>query len=1244
MKLKLCTALLAAATLFAPLSVVAEKAQNPAEAKRAAVATYGKLPLSFEPTAESSRFVAHSGGYTVAVGPNESSVVVAAHGAGKSQTLHFAFENANPAAPLEAVEVQPGVTNYYLGQDRSKWRLGVKNYAKLRAQGVYPGVDVIYYGDHRQLEFDFVVAPKADPRAIGLTFSGMEKLYKDASGDLVAEVGGQPVRFAKPYAYQKIAGASKPVEADYELAATGDVHLRVGNYDKSSELIIDPVVSYVTYLGGSLADAGNAIAMDSTGVYVTGETSSTDFPDTSSPSGESNSSSAFITKYSLDGTKYLYTTILGGSTADTSLSLFAQGNGIAVDPNHQVYVAGTTSVEDMPETSACSSAPTRCYQGGDSDAFIVILNADGTLQNITYLGGGKADQASAIAIDRAVPPNVIVVGQTQSKDFPGYSAFEAPIEKNVAFVTKLDNNLDIASQKLSSSSAGYIAPELSVFAPAPPPGPTYTGANNCTSSASGPCFFFSEFIGGQIMTIAPAATAKWTEFTQFPAGVIVYDNESAPHSQLSLNAGCSGPYVPPPATATNIPLPAWNSTLWGLTYDVDTANDPACGPQITWEDLGAVGVPVFHNSAAYGVAVDSSPGDVYVVGGTDSDLTPFTEYTGSGAWIFKVSGVDGSDTYSTVLETNSSNKSNPTVDAASAVAVDSHNRAYVTGTVTGTLFTSPNAYQPTMNGVTNAFLSRMTLSGGNIDIATYLGGSGSDTGSSVAVDASGNAYVTGSTASTNFPTVDPIVNPSTNKLLNTLSGTMDAFVAKFSAETGAATFSTYLGGSDTTQGNAIAVDPILGDMYLAGNTTSTNLGLLNPSGYTAPQPLYGGNGDAFVAKVAVSGAGIAGLATISLPSSLPFGSQPVGQSTSLPVTLTNSSSSAVLTISQILSSGSSDFTVDHSACPTSLTAGESCTINVTFLPTSATSESANFSVSGNATNSPQTVTLTGTGTAAQGTISLPASLVFGNVSVSTPSTKSATFSNTTSLAITNLVYALSGTNSGNFSIGSGTTCGATLAANATCQISVTFTPSAAATETATLTVTGSATNSPQSVTLTGTGTTAATGSALFTVTPASPGVSITQGGTAVYSLSVAPSSGFNGSITFTCSGPVGSSCSASPNPWTMNGTALPTVTVSVNTNGGNGTTATARFGSRSIFLALLPFSMMGILLINRKRGCWLALLLVVLCLLLGLVGCGTGTGSSTSGALAPGNYQVIVTAASGTTTQNIQLNLVVNKQ
>jgi hypothetical protein len=202
MKLKLFTALLTAAALLAPFSSAAEQARD-AGVKRHAVEKFATLPLSFESTESATRFLARSGGNAISIGARESAIAVSDAKSSKVQTLRFGFDHANPVAQLEAIELQPGVTNYYRGQDPSKWRLGVKHYAKLREQGVYPGVDVVYYGDNRRLEFDFVVAPKADPSVIAVSFSGMEKLYKDATGDLVAELNGKSVSFVKPTAYQR---------------------------------------------------------------------------------------------------------------------------------------------------------------------------------------------------------------------------------------------------------------------------------------------------------------------------------------------------------------------------------------------------------------------------------------------------------------------------------------------------------------------------------------------------------------------------------------------------------------------------------------------------------------------------------------------------------------------------------------------------------------------------------------------------------------------------------------------------------------------------------------------------------------------------------------------------------------------------------------------------------------------------------------------------------------------------------
>jgi hypothetical protein len=226
-------------------------------------------------------------------------------------------------------------------------------------------------------------------------------------------------------------------------------------------------------------------------------------------------------------------------------------------------------------------------------------------------------------------------------------------------------------------------------------------------------------------------------------------------------------------------------------------------------------------------------------------------------------------------------------------------------------------------------------------------------------------------------------------------------------------------------------------------------------------------------------------------------------------------------------------------------------------------------------------------------------------------------------------------------------CTATLAIGASCSVTLTFTPTTLVLESATLTVTGSASNSPQQVTLTGTGTSSITSTAPFTVTPQSTGVSITEKGTAQYTLSVAPLNGFNDSINFTCAGPNGSSCSITPNPLVMDGTTVKTSILSVRTTGGNGAMSSARFAARPVLLALLPFSMMGLLLIGKRRGYVLALLLVALCLLLAMVGCGGGSSSSGSSGLAPGTYQVVVTAtssANSTQSQTMTLNLVVTAQ
>ena len=1358
MKLKLCTALLTVATLFAPFSYAAEKAQDVAAAKRTAVEAYGRLPLSFEPTKSSSRFLARSGSYAVLIGAGESAVAVHDAKSGKHATLRFAFENANAAARLEAMEPEPGVTNYYVGRDASQWRLGVKSYARLRSAGVYPGVDVVYYGDHRRLEFDYVVAPKADPSAIVLGFSGMDKFSKESNGDLVAEVAGQPVRFAKPYAYQKVDGAARPVDADYEVAANGKVHLRLGDYDRSRELIVDPVVSYATYQGGSGADTGNGIAVDSTGAaYVTGQTCSSDFPGGAFVAG--SACDIFVTKYSPDGSSIDFTTILGGSTPSGAA---ASGNGIALDSANpqNVYIVGTTNIEDMP---GVRGGALNIYQGGDSDAFIAILTASGgVLEHSTYLGGRNADSGYGIAVDQAAPANVTVVGQTCSQNFPGYNSFETKVEACVAFVTKLDNSLDIG---FPYNPPGYTG----ASALSPPPAP-----------AGGVTYYFSDFFGGQPVAPYPTGGA-WEPLTGYTAGAIVEDNQNPPHIELALYTGVSGPNIPADPPTNNLPIPNWNTTTLGITLE----------GSMTWEDLGTPAIPANAFTEAYGVTIDP-PGDIFLVGGTNTSALASTIWPCSnganGAWILKVGGKTGACIYEWTLE-NTPTDVTATIDTSRAVAVDSEGRAYVTGTMTGSGKATGNAYGTTITGGSDAFLTRINTAGSAVDYFTYLGGSGNDQGLGVAVDGSFEPYVTGLTQSVDFPTINPLVNPNDGDPL-TLAGTQEGFITKFSSDGTALVFSSYLGGSGADQSNAIAVskdtaNPNFVDIYATGSTTSQDFEsmllqqpMTAPS-YIPPQTTYGGAGDAFVAMI--PGASIP--AVTVTPGSLTFASQNVG-TTSAPqavvyrntntlspvqiesvafgssvyqqevgngnpadcgdgsvvqpgsacqilVTFTPTSTqnpqNSQLTITDDVSStphvvkltgtgvlspvaslstlsvtfpnqslnvpsaaiaitltdtgngplqfNSIGFTgtnpgdfAQTNNCGSKLAAGSACVINVTFTPSALNGRSASLVFNDNAANSPQSVALSGDGISPSGAMQLsfvaPATGNFGNQQVSIASAAQiltlTNTSTTSSLTINSIAVVPAVAGNKDFAIVSSTAagiCGSgsfTLAVGASCQIQVTFTPSSAVTESASLTVNGSAANSPQSVALSGTGvSTAGSSGTDFNLIPADGGgEAVTQGNTATYTVSVAPVNGYSGTIGFACyvespsssSQPLaGSSCLVSPGSLTISGGNASSVKVSVNTAAGSSAKAVTP-QSRSIFLALLPFSMMGILLLNdKRRGMWLVLGLLVLCLLLGMVGCGSGSGN---GLAANTTYTVMLTAtpSGGAAAENLPLQLVVNQQ
>ena len=327
----------------------------------------------------------------------------------ESAVLRMQLVGANPEPQVTGLDERPGRSNYFIGRDPQNWRTDIPHYGKVKCEGVYPGVDVIYYGNGRQLEYDFVVAAGADPAVIRISFAGAEQMRLDGDGELVLGVAGGEIRQQKPVIYQEVAGVKREVAGRYVMKGDNQVGIEVAAYDAGRPLVIDPVLVYSSYLGGSSIDDGIGIAVDSDGhAYVSGRTESTGFPITPGAFQTANAggSDAFVTKLAPDGEALIYSTYLGGSSFD-------QGRGIAVDRDGHAYVTGRTESTDFPITPGAFQTA----NAGGSDAFVTKLSHRGTaLIYSTYLGGSSGEIGLGIALDRNGQAHV--TGSTDSTDFP----------------------------------------------------------------------------------------------------------------------------------------------------------------------------------------------------------------------------------------------------------------------------------------------------------------------------------------------------------------------------------------------------------------------------------------------------------------------------------------------------------------------------------------------------------------------------------------------------------------------------------------------------------------------------------------------------------------------------------------------------------------------------------------------------------------------------------------------------------
>jgi hypothetical protein len=431
------------------------------EATKARVsAAYNKLPLRFEENRgqvdTQVKYLSRGSASTLFLTKTEAVL-----------TLHRDESKEKQASPMSVVRMRlhganrsPGIagehemrarTNYFIGNDPQRWHGDVAQYERVRYEQIYPGIDLLYYGQQQSLEYDFEVAPGADPRRIVLGFKGVRGLKIDsATGDLVLKTASGEVRQHKPVVYQEVDGERREVKGRYVLKGKRKVGFQLGAYDKRKRLVIDPVLTYSTYLGSG-TESGNGIAVDAAGnAYVIGSTNSNSFPVLNQYQTAQGSSDVFVTRINTNlsgAASLIYSTYLGGNSTDL-------GYGIAADAAGNAYVAGYTRSTDFPILNQYQT-----YQGGFAagDAFMTKLNTNlsgtASLLYSTCLGGNTADDVGQdIAVDSS--GNAYVTGYTHSTNFPILHPYQTFQGGDDAFVVKLNPNLSGTASLLYSTYLG----------------------------------------------------------------------------------------------------------------------------------------------------------------------------------------------------------------------------------------------------------------------------------------------------------------------------------------------------------------------------------------------------------------------------------------------------------------------------------------------------------------------------------------------------------------------------------------------------------------------------------------------------------------------------------------------------------------------------------------------------------------------------------------------------------------------
>ncbi|MEK7829445.1 MAG: SBBP repeat-containing protein, partial [Acidobacteriota bacterium] len=770
--------------------------------KARAIENYGKLPLSFEPNQGQAnlavQFLSRGNSYTLFLTGNEA--VMALRGSEKQKGfLKLKLVGANVQPQAEGQQPLEGKSNYLLGNDRSKWQADIPTYASVKYNEVWPGVDMVWYGNQRTLEYDFIVKPGVDPEQIKLMFEGAESLRLDAEGNLLLTTKAGEMTQKAPVIYQDGEQGRTNIAGKYLLKGQNEVAFEIGAYDASRPLVIDPQLLYSTYVGGNSSETAFGVAVTSNGqAFITGGTFSTNFPvtTTADPEASIDVDVAFVTKLNATGTGVIYSTILGGTCGLNGACGLQPFGGVAVTSDGKAAITGGLvndgNKSNYPVTdNAFQKNGVACI--GDcgirnargNDIFVTMLNAQGNgLVYSTFYGGWSVlggflsnEAGNGIALDSS--GRIYITGLTASNNLPMKNGFQnnpnSSLGGDDAFIAVFNPLATNGNDTLVYASyLGGSGDEI--------------GKDIAVDSAG------NAYVGGE--------TKSNDLETKAPAG------QSLPPLRAAFQGGTTDGFV-----AKIDPDASGASSLTYLTYFGGSGTD-----------------------RVESIAVDANQ-RAYITGATGSSsanfplLNAFDNVQNNGeAFVSKLNADGTAIFYSSFLGGTNATSGGGGFEEGLGITIDAAGNVYVAGrTSAGAAFPVGAAAPPfPANLQGTAFIAKIEASvsttvAPKLLYSTTFGGAGT-AARDVAIDPFGNLYLTGFSDG-NLPTTAGVFQPTFN------GGSADAFVAKI-----ASTFHDTIG----------VFRPSVADFFLRNSNDAGGANFTLRFGLTGDIPVAGdfdGDGD-----------------------------------------------------------------------------------------------------------------------------------------------------------------------------------------------------------------------------------------------------------------------------------------------------------------------------------------------------------------------------------------------------------------